>query len=218
MKRNYRNVLCLATLSLFTTLCLSQPVTFHRDHLFPLKGNTMFTLATGVPYVVAAEYTYGVSDRFSVGIVTAYAPPAPAFGVRLRGILFQENESFRVFARMPILYYPPERTLFCGRPWVLAWPTINAEWKLSHGERLLLGAGVVGASCIHHLLGHHIDEKTAMFGVWNTATAGIAIPINDNLMFQAEASAVMSGAKLAGDDWVAKFPVIAVVGFSYSTF
>lgn len=216
MKRNYRIVLCLITLGMFPRPSLSQPLTQLGDHLFPIKGNRMFTLATGIPYVAVVEYTHGVSDRFSVGMVASYASPATVFGMRIRGILFQENESFRFYVKMPILYYPPERTLFCGRPWILAWPTINAEWILTRGERLTLGVGVVGASCVHHLLGHNVEGSQSMSGVWNTATVGVAVPLNGNLIFQSEVSAVMSGAKIAGTDWVAKFPVIVVLGFSFS--
>ena len=53
-------------------------------------------------------------------------------------------------------------------------------------------------------------------GIWNTLHAGIAAPISKKVMFQGEFSAVMSGFKLAGENYVGGPPVIAVLGLSYS--
>jgi len=178
----------------------------------------MVTIATGIPYVATAVYAYGFSDRFSMGLLVASAPPAFAFGVRLRWLISQNDNGFRLYFRTPILYYPPHPTLFCGEPWMLAWPVVSAEWTLSSGTRLSLGGGVVGAACVHSLMGHSKEGEKFMGGIWNTVHVGIAFPVNNRMMFQAEASAVMSGVKIAGPDWIAKFPAIIVLGLSYSLF
>jgi hypothetical protein len=107
--------------------------------------------------------------------------------------------------------------LFCGKPWVLAWPTLHAEWKLDSEVRLSAGVGVLGASCIHALLGHHgSGEEGQMNGIWNTISFGASVPVSSSVTFNAELSPVLKGVRPAGNDWVAKFPVIVVIGISTS--
>ena len=219
MKNNNRTLILVGLLTLNFFSGFAQGVsTLRRDHLFPAHGNSMVTIATGIPYVAAAEYSYGFSDRFSVGVMAAAAPPASAYGIRLRWLISENNNGFRLEFRTPVLYYPPHPDLFCGEPWMLAWPVVSAEWTLQSGTRLSVGGGVVGAACVHSLMGHSKGGEKFMGGIWNTVHAGVAFPVNNNLMFQAEASAVMSGTRIAGPDWIAKFPAIVVLGLSYSIF
>ena len=213
-----RIVLMAIALMLVHTLSSAQRSSVGmNDHLFASPGSGMLTVATGLPYVGAFEYAFGISDRFTMGFVAAAAPPASAFGLRLRGVIFQED-GFRLYVRTPLLYYPPHPDLFCGEPWVLAWPVLSAEWLLSSGARASVGGGVVGAACVHSLLGHSRFGEDFMGGIWNTVHLGFTLPLNRRLTFQSEASAVMQGFKFAGEDWIAKFPVIAVIGVSYSLF
>ncbi len=125
-------------------------------------------VGTGVPYVGIAEYTYGFSNKFSAGILIGSTPIVPGYGLRIKGILYQKNENFRVTAKTPILYYPKTKDLG-GEPWVLAWPTINSEWKFDSGIRVAAGAGIVAAACVNSLLGlevedghHHATEDTQL--------------------------------------------------------
>ena len=185
------------------------------DHLFPAQSGGMVTLATGIPYVGIVEYAFGFSDRFSVGVIAGVTPNVTGYGVRLRGILLQADETFRLYIRAPILYYPQTKELG-GEPWILTWPVVSGEWKLNSGTRISLGGGVVVAACMHSLLGHKESGEGFMGGTWNTVHAGVAAPLSTSVMFHAEVSAVMSGIKLAGKDWVGGPPVILVVGFSYT--
>jgi len=223
-----------ASLTIFcvAVLFVIEPVgaQVNGDHLFPNRGKSMITVATGIPYIGVAEYAYGFSDRFSVGIVVGSTPIGPGYGMRVRGILHQKNETFRVYAKSTILYYP--KNIELGKePWVLAWPSISGEWKLDSGKRWSIGGGVVAASCIDVLLGrennehshatnvaegHHAAEDEVMSGVWNTVHAGLAIPLSDKMMFHSEASLVMDGLKIAGDDWVGGPPVVLVLGVTYT--
>lgn len=206
------------------------------DHLFPQRGKTALTLATGIPYLGIADYTYGVSNRFAVGIVAGSTPIGPGFGLRPRGILYQKRENFRIHLKSPLLYYPKDMQK--GKdPWLLAWPTISGEWRANSGTRWSAGGGVVGAACVNELFGseahdrdhhegdppHHphpeggsAAENEIMSGVWNTVHAGVTTPVNDRLVFQSEVSLVMDGIKVAGDDWVGGPPVILVIGVTYT--
>ena len=212
----------------------SQPLNDHsNDHLFPSKGGAMVTVSTGIPYLGIGELAYGFSDRFSVGLLAGATPSVEGYGVRVRGILYQRSERFRLYFRAPMFYYPQTHDLG-GEPWVLAWPVISAEWKMNSGTRVSLGGGAVVASCFHSLLRHLGLQKKAgtgdmestsagdddhegfMGGVWNTVHAGVAFPVSHRIMIQTEVSLVMNGIKVAGRDWVGGPPVIAVIGLSYS--
>jgi len=180
----------------------------------------MVTVATGIPYVGIVEYAYGISDRFSAGAIIGITPKIPGYGVRLRGTIHERGDRFRVYVRAPVLYYPRTKDLG-GEPWVLTWPVVSAEWKIESGTRLSVGGGFVAAACVNSLLGLEEEEEETeggegfMGGFWNTLHAGVAFPIRPRLMFQGELSAVLSGAKVAGGDWVGGPPVILVLGLSY---
>ena len=214
------------------SLC-SQPISLHRnDHLFAASGHSMISITTGIPYVGITEYAYGFSDRFSLGFMAGVTPHVEGYGLRVRAILSQPSEKFRIYFRAPLFYYPKTKDLG-GDPWVLGWPVISGEWTVGSGTRVSVGGGAVVTSCYHSLLRHlglrksHVkaaeednteekEHKGFMGGVWNTLHAGIAFPVTSNITFQSEASLVMSGIKIAGNDWVGGPPVILVTGFSYS--
>ena len=186
----------------------------NNDHLFAHKGRSMVTLATGIPYLGIAEYAYGFSDRFSLGLSVGVTPNVEGYGFRIRGILLQSREDFRLYVRMPVFYYPKTEH---GEPWMLAWPVVSAEWMLQSGTRLSIGGGVVAAACMNSILGREgmeDEEDKFMGGVWNTVHAGVAIPLNRTIMLETEVSSVMSGLKLAGKDWIGGPPVILVLGTS----
>ena len=195
-----------------------------NDHLFSSAGRSMVTVATGIPYVGITEYSYGLSDRFTVGAIVGVTPRVTGYGIRVRGIIRQRDENFRVYLRVPVLYYPQTKDLG-GEPWVLAWPVLSAEWKLRSGARLSAGGGIVTAACFNsmlHKLGLHSlheesdEDEGFMGGVWNTLHVGITLPVGESLTFHGEVSAVMSGVKIAGKDWIGGPPVILVLGFSHS--
>ena len=229
--------LLILTMHVVAAQAQQQPIG-RNDHLFSGRGRSMVTLATGIPYIGVAEYAYGISDRFSLGLIVGQTPKIAGYGLRIRGIVFQKNESFRMFVRAPILYYPQTKKLG-GEPWFLTWPVVGGEWKLRSGVRLSVGGGFVAAACANDLLGlatakhspdahatanyeherqhHHEDSDDSGFmgGLWNTFHVGAAIPLSNRIVLQSEISVVMSGTKIAGQDWVGGPPVILVLGFSY---
>lgn len=212
MQRVYSLVLVLTTAAAF-----AQPQQRPLEHPITPQGKYLLTTATGIPYAGATELSIGVTERMTIGVLGAYAPPAVAYGARVHVVITSDDDA-RLFFRMPVIYYPPHRDLFCGKPWILAWPTLHAEWRLDSDVRLSAGAGVLGASCIHALMGHHGEEEdeVQMDGVWNTVSFGVTIPLSRSVSFNAELSPVLKGIRFAGNDWVAKVPLIVVVGISTS--
>ena len=136
-----------------TTNCFAQEAevdSVHMDHLFPQKGKSLFTFATGVPYIAIGEYAYGFTDRFSVGVLVGVTPSIPGYGLRLNTILYKNGNS-RVYARVPLLYYPQTKGLG-GEPWLLTWPVVNYEKTFESGLRFSVGGGIVAAACVNDML------------------------------------------------------------------
>ena len=195
---------------------------YAQDYLFPRKGKSITTLATGIPFIGIAEYCYGITNRFSVGVIAgARGNSAPGYGLRFRYILAQPSQDFRVYFKAPVIYYPKAKSFGCPDcdPWFLTWPAANAEWRLANGTRLWSGVGVVAAACATTVLGRH-EEKEPMAeglheGVWNTFQVGVSRPITRRISFQFEAAAVLKGARLASShNWVGGPPVILATGLS----
>ncbi len=215
-QKHISTLVAILILNSFTARA-QQPMRIN-DHLFSPRGKSMLTVATGIPYVGIVEYAYGFSDRFSIGVTAGITPQVIGYGVRVRGVILQRDENFRMYVSAPIFYYPQTKDLG-GEPWLLTWPVLSCEWKLNSGTRLSVGGGIVAATCAKALLGvKEMEGEGFMGGIWNTLHGGVAVPLSNNITFQGEVSAVMSGVKIAGKDWVGGPPVILVLGFSYSLF
>ena len=200
-----------------------------HDYLLPAKGKSMMEVYSGIPYVAIGQYTYGFSNRVSVGVVYGYTPFEKGYGVRLKAVIAQSSESFRLYLKSPFLYYPKTKKGE-GDPWILAWPSLNAEWKLKNGTKLWAGAGVLGAGCYDYIFRREsekieqmekdipVDEKPPlMAGIWNTFQFGYSKPISRKMSFVAEIAPVMEGFKLKSKEgFLDTAPVIITVGLSYS--
>lgn len=203
------------------------------DYLFPEKGKSSISFYSGIPYVVIAEFSYGFSEKFSLGLVAGTTPKVPGIGLRLKAVLFEQDPSFRLHMKMPVFYYLKTQGLG-GEPWFLSWPSLNSEWKLKSGVRISAGIGLVAAACANDLLGienhehathsheehlefiSHEAEEGFMGGLWNTVQVGAAIPLGLRSVLQTEFALVGQGLKIASEDWVGGPPVILTFGFSYS--
>ncbi len=194
-----------------------------HDYLIPRRGKSIATLLTGVPYAAIAEYAYGFTDRLSAGVIAGVLENSlPGYGVRVRYVVAQPGEKFRVNLRVPIIFYPEAKSFGCPgcEAWFLAWPAVNAEWRLARGKRVWAGAGAVATACASTVFrtrnaamarGEGVHE-----GTWNTFQLGFSQPLTRRVSFQLEAAAVMKGARLATHTWVGGPPVILTTGFSYS--
>lgn len=120
---------------------------FNHDYLMPQKGTSMVEFYSGLPYVAIGQYSYGFSNHFSVGVIYGYTPFEKGYGLRMKAILAQPSESFRINVKSPFIYYPGMKKID-GEPWMAAWPAINGEWKFKNGSRIWTGVGLMGAACV----------------------------------------------------------------------
>ena len=235
-----RSALAVFTASLqMTAMSLNaQEPTAFNDHLFVEKGKSTISVATGVPFVVAAEYAHGFSKKFSAGLLFGKIPipGAQGFGVRLRGIAASYNNGVRIYFEMPLVVYPETRKKV-RKPWYLAYPSIMAEKKFTSGLRLSGGAGLLIGGCLapvveehdmnsheHHMM---VQKKECVFGgnggrmagLWYSLNSGMAFPISKRLMFQQSLNVIVSGIEIGTvtkKDWLYKPSVVIITGLTYS--
>ena len=177
-------------------------------------AGSMVTIASGFPYTASLEFSHEIFDRFTLGFIATKVPGGDGIGVRPEWTL-SDAQNFQLLLRSPLFYYPSNSLAFCGRPWVLVWPSMIAQWGLPGGRMFWVGAGGIAAACVHHLLGHEVEQNQTMEGIWHTATIGFSIPAAGGTNLNLELSGVMKSFKLAArNDWVARIPVIFVVSVS----
>ena len=190
-----------------------QEITHHYDHVLNAQGASRFTIATGIPYLAVGEYAYGVSDRFTFGVLAGVTPSVKGYGIRARTVLHENGDRYRVYFCTPVLVYPRTHILG-GDPWWLARPNINFEWMTSGGFRYKVGGSFIAAASQYTLFGggsaSHIAPR-----FWDAIHGGISLPIGPAATLQVEASLVLKGLKVAGADWVGGPPVILVLGTSW---
>jgi hypothetical protein len=199
-----------------------------HDYLMPQKGKTMVEFYTGSPYVAIGQYTYGVSNRFAVGVIYGYTPFVKAYGIRIKAVLAQSADNFRINFKAPLFYYPHTEPKD-DEPWVAAWPALNCEWKLNNETRIWAGFGIMGAVCLDYLLGDENDKKKmpggeasmpvkeGMLRIYNTFQVGVSKPISDKMSFVFEAAPVMQGLNIKSQDgFLDVIPVVVTTGLTYS--
>lgn len=210
---------------IFISLCAAQIANAqfqHNDHLFLLKGTTSATIGTGIPYVGIGEVAYGVTSGFTVGALFGVTPLIPGYGLRLRGLIYENQEAaFRLHLRAPVFYYPKTKDLG-GEPWWLTYPAVAAEWKTEPGWRYSADVGIITAVCAHSLSNTLFGAKEDMDdemgfegGIWNTAGVGIALPISDNITCQMNAALVLNGLRIADEHWVGGPPTVVSLALTY---
>ncbi len=72
----------------------------------PVKGKSKIEFYSGLPYVALSQYSYGFSNRFSVGVIYGYTPFEKGYGLRIKALLTKPSESFRLNLKSPLIYYP----------------------------------------------------------------------------------------------------------------
>lgn len=216
---NLALTLCIALSALFP-VSGQESIKPQHDYLMPGKGKSMVEFYSGLPYVAVGQYGYGLSNRVSLGIFYGNTPFEKGYGLRLKAVIAEPSESFRLNVKSPFIYYPGMKK-DDGEPWVLAWPTLNGDLKLKNGSRVWAGVGLVGAACVDYLFehsGHHGPEPVEdMLLLYNTFQLGYSKPISNSWSFVAEVAPVMEGFKLKSPSgFLDAFPVIVTLGLSCS--
>ena len=190
---------------------LNDQIEVVNDHLFPSKGRSAIGFITSIPLkklpIAVVEFTHGVSNRFSIGLIGGTTGVLALYGVRINALLLQ-REKFRMYFRMPIIYYPERKGTFLFdkehkevEPWMLSSSAVNAEWETEKGLKWSLGIGIVETFCfsIKGIFKKEIDvhETPGMLRVFNTFNGSVSIPFCERWMFQLEIIAVMNGFKLS---------------------
>jgi hypothetical protein len=180
----------------------------------------MITVGTGFPYLLSVEYSMQLFDKYRGGLILTKIPGGEGIGLRFDGTIYDNGGNPRLLLQAPVFYYPTNRIAFCGKPWLFAWPSVNAEWRTGQGTSFTLGSGLASAACLHFLLGHHSEEgeeeeNQSMSGTWYTLKGGMSLQVMRKSVLTVELSAVMSGFKLAQwNEWVARIPLMVVIGVS----
>ncbi len=204
---------------------------FPARHRFNAGLLTTYTKGNPPP-ILLGEVSYGISNKFSVGIVGGTLGTLALFGVKVNAVLFQRG-AFRTTFKMMSIYYPERNGTFLFdrtnkhiMPWMLSTGIVDVEWRSQKNIRWSLGMGLTETHCIDgmkkwfsHRSGHEAEEKEGElpFDVLTTLKASVSIPISKKLTFRPEAFANFQKGKLIerGQHKVG-FPVIASVCFVYS--
>lgn len=223
---------------LISIAVIGQTNKLNGDHLFAEKGKSTLSVATGVPFVFAAEFAYGLSKKFTAGLLFGKIPipGAQGFGLRLRGILASNDKGMRLYFEMPLVVYPETRKKV-RKPWYLAYPNIMLEKKFNSGVRLSTGAGLLIGGCLApvvqehdmHSMEHHMMVVTKqcvfggdggrMAGLWYSINSGFAVPISRRVMFQQQLNVIAGGIQIADitkKAWLYKPSVIIITGLTFS--
>ena len=129
-------------LSLFQDANAQGEDRFKNDPYFPGKHKFtagVITSYTGTtpPPVLIADVTYGVSNKFSFGIVGGTTGNLALCGFRLHANLLEHN-NFRLLYRMTNIYYFERNGTFLFdktnkqvMPWMLTLGMLDAEWRFA---------------------------------------------------------------------------------------
>lgn len=218
---------------------------FKNDPHFPAKGRFNGTLLTtyssvSPPPVLIGDVMFGVTNRFSVGMVGGTTGSLGLYGLKVNAALL-EQKNFKVLFRFMSVYYPERDGMFLFdqddeyvMPWMLSMAVMDAEWRLPNGLRWSLGMGLKETHCINDMkmwfgMEHdhslHAEEdghvgavdSGALIDVFNTVQASVSIPLSKRATLRPEVIAVFRGTELIDKgQWKVTFPVNPYLSLCYS--
>lgn len=208
---------------------------FQNDPSLPAKSKFnagLFTTYQGsaiAPPVLIGEVAYGVSKRFSVGIVGGTTGTQALIGVRLATAVYQK-ENFRVLFRVSSIYYPGRHGTFLFdntdqhvMPWMLGMGFLDAEWRTQKGIRWSFGIGFLETHCVDGMMyvlfgvkpgpGQEADLELEVF---NTIQGSVAIPLSKRFTLRPEAIVAMDGVQIVSGDDLKVVPLYLYLHLAYS--
>jgi len=217
----------------------------NNDPHFPAQGKFNGTLlstysSVSPPPVLIGDVMYGISKRFSLGVVGGTTGSLGLYGLKLNASLV-EVKNFRFLFRFMSVYYPERNGTFLFdkddeyvMPWMLTMAMFDAEWHLKKGIRWSIGMGLMETHCIedmkmwfgieHDHLVHegndgHVGEvdSGSLIDVFNTIQASVSIPLSRRFTLRPEVIAVFRGTDLIEKgQWKVTFPVNPYLSLTYS--
>jgi hypothetical protein len=189
---------------------------FPGKHRLNAGVMTTYTPITPPPAIVA-DATYGVTRKFSLGIIAGTTGAQSLAGVKMNIRLFQRDH-FRVVYRMVMLYYPGRegRYLFDTSdkfimPWMLTMGAVNAEWQTKKGIRWSVGMGMLETHCVEgmkrYFWGTGDEQKVSPFELFHTLHGSVSIPISPKFTFRPEVIVVMKDGQLIRTGDFKVFPI-----------
>lgn len=216
MHRFWLSLLLLAPF--FTTRAVQAAAP--ADNWLPGSNRVGATLATGIPFLVTAELSLGITDHAAIGVLGGATPTVSGFGARPRGAI-PFNDRFRLLLSAPVVYYPRHSD---GPAWWLTRPSAALEWRPTDTWRLGAGGGAVGIATQDAVFGGDPgDTTTSAYGrqfhnrrtnLWWTLNALASLAVSERSQIFADATCVFRGYEPVRRDWIGKVPLLFFVGVS----
>ncbi len=210
-------MIILLIVSFFQEAKAQTPTASGTDPYFP--GRHKFSVGFITTYrgssvpapVMIGDVTYGISRRFSLGVVGGTTGTLSLAAVKLAANIY-EYKKFRLLYRMSMIYYPERKGTFLFdqsnqnvMPWMLTMGLVDGEWKMKNGLRWSIGMGLIETHCIdgmmNFFLGEKSDEDDLPFEFFNTLQTSVSIPLSRKFVLRPEAIMVFQGTRfVSGDD------------------
>ena len=213
-------MIILLIVSFFQEAKAQTPTASGTDPYFP--GRHRFSAGFITTYrgssvpapVMIGDVTYGISNRFSLGIVGGTTGTLSLVAAKIAANLY-EYKKFRLLYRMSMIYYPERKGTFLFdqskqnvMPWMLTMGLLDGEWRMKSGLRWSVGMGLLETHCIDGMmammLGQKLDaeeeEDELPFELFNTLQTAVSIPLSKKLVLRPEAIMVFKGTKFVSGD------------------
>lgn len=216
-----------------------------NDPHFPAKGRFNGTLlstysSVSPPPVLISDVMYGITNRFSLGVVGGTTGSLALYGIKLNAALYKQTD-FKVIFRFMSVYYPERNGTFMFdtdheyvMPWMLSMALVDTEWKTKKGIRWSVGMGLMETHCIEDMkmwfgIEHdhsvhagddgHVGEvdSGSLIDIFNTVQASVSLPISKRFTLRPEVIAVFRGTDLIEKgQWKVTFPLNPYLSLTYS--
>ena len=202
-----KNFITLLVVVASTAAIAQQKVAVNNhDPLFPSKGKFAAGLMTtygGInpPPILIGDVTYGVTRKFSIGLVGGTTGAQWLYALKLNGKLYEQGP-FSVNLRAMSIYYPgrdgkflfdrtPKRII----PWMASLATLEGEWRTERNIRWAAGFGALETHCMVRLqrwLHGRTENAIVPIDMFATANVSASFPVTPRLTIRPEVLVVFN--------------------------